>query len=103
MSIAVDEGRLNAGDRWLGWLDRLGGHLIFYLRALAWGPRASRRYLREVMRLLAEVSFGSGALGVIGGTIGVMVGMTLLTGTVLGLQGYAALNQIGTAWSPGVL
>jgi phospholipid/cholesterol/gamma-HCH transport system permease protein len=103
MAIAVDEGRLNAGDRWLGWLDRLGDQLIFYLRALAWVPRAGRRYLREVMRLLAEVSFGSGALGVIGGTIGVMVGMTVFTGAVVGLQGYAALNQIGTAAFTGFI
>ena len=103
MSVAVDEGRLNTGDRWLGWLDRLGDQLIFYLRALAWVPRASRRYLREVMRLLAEVSFGSGALGVIGGTIGVMVGMTVFTGAVVGLQGYAALNQIGTAAFTGFI
>src|SRR5689334_14348820 len=53
--------------------------------------------MRETMRILAEVSFGSGALAVIGGTIGVMVGMTVFTGTVVGLQGYAALDQIGTA------
>ena len=103
MSVAVDEGRRNADDRWLSWLDRLGDQLIFYLRALAWTPRTGRRYLREVMRLLAEVSFGSGALGVIGGTIGVMVGMTVFTGAVVGLQGYAALNQIGTAAFTGFI
>jgi phospholipid/cholesterol/gamma-HCH transport system permease protein len=45
---------------------------------------------------MAEVSFGSGALAVIGGTIGVMVGMTAFTGVVVGLQGYSALNQVGT-------
>jgi phospholipid/cholesterol/gamma-HCH transport system permease protein len=81
----------------LTWLDTLGDQLSFYLRALAWIPRTLRRYLRETMRILAEVSFGSGALAVIGGTIGVMVGMTVFTGTVVGLQGYAALDQIGTA------
>ncbi|HEV8560071.1 MAG TPA: ABC transporter permease [Actinophytocola sp.] len=81
----------------LGMLDQLGDQLSFYLRALAWIPRTLRRYLKEVMRILAEVSFGSGALAVIGGTIGVMVGMTVFTGTVVGLQGYAALDQIGTA------
>jgi phospholipid/cholesterol/gamma-HCH transport system permease protein len=81
----------------LGWLDQLGDQLSFYLRALAWIPRTLRRYLREVLRILAEVSFGSGALAVIGGTIGVMVGLTVFTGTVVGLQGYAALDQIGTA------
>jgi phospholipid/cholesterol/gamma-HCH transport system permease protein len=84
-------------DSWLSWLDLLGDQLMFYVRALAWTPRAIRRYWREVLRLLAEVSFGSGALALIGGTVGVMIGMTLFTGTVVGLQGYAALNQIGAA------
>jgi phospholipid/cholesterol/gamma-HCH transport system permease protein len=81
----------------LGMLDQFGDQLTFYVRALAWVPRTIRRYGKETARLLAEVSFGSGALAVIGGTIGVMVGMTVFTGTVVGLQGYAALNQIGTA------
>src|SRR6266702_6828396 len=90
-------------ERYLGWLDRLGDQLTFYLRALACTPRTLRRYLREVMRLLAEVSFGSGALGVIGGTIGVMIGMTIFTGIVVGLQGYAALNQLGTAAFTGFI
>jgi phospholipid/cholesterol/gamma-HCH transport system permease protein len=82
-------------DASFGWLDLLGDQLVFYIRAIAWTPRAIHRYFREVLRLLAEVSFGSGALGLIGGTVGVMIGMTLFTGTVVGLQGYAALNQIG--------
>ncbi|EWC63530.1 Conserved hypothetical integral membrane protein YrbE1B [Actinokineospora spheciospongiae] len=84
-------------DRPMGVLDELGDQLSFYLRALAWIPRALRRYTKETMRLLAEVSFGSGALAVIGGTVGVMVGLTVFTGVVVGLQGYAALDQIGTA------
>jgi phospholipid/cholesterol/gamma-HCH transport system permease protein len=84
-------------DGWLSWLDLLGDQLLFYARALAWTPRAIRRYWREVLRLLSEVTFGSGALALIGGTVGVMIGMTLFTGTVVGLQGYAALNQIGAS------
>ncbi|MGI8666158.1 MAG: MlaE family ABC transporter permease [Jatrophihabitans sp.] len=75
----------------------LGNQLIFHIKAIGWIPRAIRRYPRDIVRLLAEVSFGSGALAVIGGTIGVMVGMSLFTGTVVGMQGYAALNQIGTS------
>jgi len=84
-------------DKALSWLDLLGEQLLFYARALAWIPRAIRRYWREVLRLLSEVAFGSGALALVGGTVGVMIGMTLFTGTVVGLQGYAALNQIGAA------
>jgi phospholipid/cholesterol/gamma-HCH transport system permease protein len=78
-------------------LDRYGDQFWFYLRALAWIPRALRRYPKEVLRLTGEVSFGTGALAVIGGTVGVMIGMSIFVGTVVGLQSYAALNQIGAA------
>jgi phospholipid/cholesterol/gamma-HCH transport system permease protein len=96
--------RLGASlDRSLSWLDTLGDQLVFYLRALLWIPRATRRYFKEVLRLLAEVSFGSGALALIGGTVIVMIAMTLFTGTVVGLQGYAALNQIGASAFTGFI
>ncbi|MEP9384816.1 ABC transporter permease [Nocardioides sp. KR10-350] len=78
-------------------LDQLGAQLAFYLRALAWSPRTLRRYKKEILRILAEVTLGSGALAVIGGTVGVIVAMTFFTGTEVGLQGYAALNQLGTS------
>ena len=84
-------------NRPLETLDNFGDQLAFYIKALAWTPRTVTRYFKELLRLLAEVSFGSGALAVIGGTIGVMVGLSVFTGTVVGLQGYAALNQIGTS------
>lgn len=78
-------------------LDRLGEELAFFLRALAATPRAIKRYPKEIMRLLAEVALGSGALAVIGGTVGVILAMTFFTGAQVGLSGYASLNQIGTA------
>ena len=51
---------------------------------------------RRSSGILAEVTLGSGALAVIGGTVGVITAMCFFTGTEVGLQGYAALNQIGT-------
>jgi phospholipid/cholesterol/gamma-HCH transport system permease protein len=78
-------------------LDTLGAELAFYLKALAWTPKSVVRYKREIMRLLAEVTLGSGALAVIGGTVGVITAMAFFTGTEVGLQGYAALNQLGTS------
>src|SRR5499427_681399 len=47
------------GDRWLAWLDMLGDQLIFYARALAWTPRAVRRYPREIARLLAGLALSA--------------------------------------------
>ncbi|CAM2869835.1 ABC transporter permease [Saccharomonospora xinjiangensis] len=93
----------NLANRPLETLDTLGDQMSFYLRALAWAPRAIRRYSREVLRLLAEVSFGSGSLAVIGGTVGVMVGLTLFTGVLVGLQGFSALDSIGTSAFTGFL
>ncbi|QRP44068.1 ABC transporter permease [Amycolatopsis sp. FDAARGOS 1241] len=84
-------------------LEGLGRQLSFYGRALAWSPRTVRRYGRETTRLLTEVCFGTGGLAVIGGTLGVMIGMTLFTGLIVGLQGYSALNQLGTAALTGFI
>jgi phospholipid/cholesterol/gamma-HCH transport system permease protein len=78
-------------------LDDMGAQLAFHINVLRAVPRSIRRYPREILRILAEVTLGSGALAVIGGTVGVIVGMTFFTGAQVGLSGYAALNQIGTA------
>jgi phospholipid/cholesterol/gamma-HCH transport system permease protein len=66
-------------------LDSLGEQMRFYVRSLAWSGRTLRRYKKEVVRLLAEVSLGSGALSVIGGTVGVIAFLAFFT-----------LNQLGT-------
>ena len=81
----------------LAFLDQLGEELAFFLRALLWSPRTIRRYKKEILRLLAEVTLGSGSLAIIGGTVGVITAMTFFTGAQVGLSGYAALNQLGTA------
>ncbi|MGI8760683.1 MAG: MlaE family ABC transporter permease [Jatrophihabitantaceae bacterium] len=87
----------------LGALDSLGEQMSFYLRALAWTPRTIRRYKKEVLRLLSEVVFGSGSLAVIAGTVGVIAFMSFFTGTEVGLQGFAALDQLGIASYSGFI
>ncbi|HEX3779672.1 MAG TPA: ABC transporter permease [Pseudonocardiaceae bacterium] len=100
---SISERARRVANRPLQTLDGLGDQMSFYIRTIAWVPRSLRRYYKEIIRLLAEVSFGSGALAVIGGTIGVMAGLTLFTGVVVGLQGYTALNEIGTAAFTGFI
>ncbi|MBE1531578.1 MlaE family ABC transporter permease [Actinomadura algeriensis] len=78
-------------------LDDFGHQLSFYLRAFAWTFRALRRYRTEVLRLLAEVSLGTGGLAVIGGSVVIVGFMTFFTGSQVGLQGFESLDQIGTA------
>ncbi|HWG94655.1 MAG TPA: ABC transporter permease [Mycobacteriales bacterium] len=86
-----------AVDKPVSWLDDLGAQLSFYARSIGWTYRVLLRYKKEVVRLLAEVSLGSGALALVGGTVGVIAFLTFFTGTNVGLQGYAALNQLGIA------
>lgn len=83
--------------------DSLGDQLAFHLRAIRWIPQTIVHYRKEVLRLIAEVTFGVGVLAVLGGTIGVIVMMSGFTGVVVGLQGYAALDQIGSSVLTGFL
>ncbi|MDT7548960.1 MAG: phospholipid/cholesterol/gamma-HCH transport system permease protein, partial [Actinomycetota bacterium] len=47
-------------SRPLAALDDLGAQLSFYARSLFWSYRTLLRYKKEVVRLLAEVSLGTG-------------------------------------------
>ncbi len=78
-------------------LEERGDQLLFYIKALAWTPRAVKRYRREIASILAEVAFGVGGLSVIAGTVGVIAFMAFFAGTEVGIQGYASLSQIGVA------
>jgi phospholipid/cholesterol/gamma-HCH transport system permease protein len=69
--------------------------MSFYARSLGWFYRTLISYKREVVRLIAEVSLGSGALALIGGSVGVVAFLTFFTGTEVGLEGYQGLQQIG--------
>lgn len=86
-----------AAEAPLGVLDTLGDQASFYARTIGWIPKSVTRYQREVLRLLTEVAFGSGALALIGGTVVIVATLTFFTGSVVGLQSYSALNQIGTS------
>ncbi len=76
-------------------LDDFGDQLSLYGRAIGWIPRTLRRHPKEIARLLGEVSFGSGALIVILGTAGVMAALSLFVGSLVGLQGFRALDSLG--------
>jgi phospholipid/cholesterol/gamma-HCH transport system permease protein len=96
VTLALLNGRARrAMNAPLNVLDELGDQLSLYARAIAWTPRTLRRYRGEIGRLLAEVSFGSGALIVILGTAGVMLSLSLFVGSLVGLQGFRALDSLG--------
>lgn len=76
-------------------LDSLGDQAIFFLRALGSVPRALLSYRTETIRLIAEISMGSGALAVIGGTVVIVGFLTLMAGGTIAVQGYSSLGNIG--------
>jgi phospholipid/cholesterol/gamma-HCH transport system permease protein len=86
-----------------GALGDLGEQVTFYDRAVAWAPRAVRRYRKEILRLLAEVSMGRGAVALVAGTVGIIIFETVSVGAVVGLVGYQGLRQIGITSYVGFL
>ncbi len=78
-------------------LEAYGDQLLFYVKALAWTPRAIKRYPREIATILADVAFGTGGLTLIAGSTGVIAFLAFFAGTEVGIQGYASLSQLGVA------
>ncbi|MBF6337805.1 ABC transporter permease [Nocardia abscessus] len=76
-------------------LDSLGKHAVFYAQAIGAIPRALLHYRTETIRLIAEISMGSGALAVIGGTVVIVGFLTLFAGGTIAVQGYSSLGNIG--------
>ena len=81
----------------------LGDQLWLYGRAAAGIPRTMRRYRKEVFRLIATTTFGSGGLAVIAGTAGVMFALSLFVGSLVGLQGFRGLDTLGAAALTGFI
>jgi len=75
----------------------LGDQLAFHGRAYVQLGHALRNYRREIVRLLAEVALGSGALALIGGTVLVIGFLTAASGIEVGLQAYTSFDNIGVS------
>ncbi len=78
-------------------LRNLGDQLSFHGRAYAHIPHVFRSYRKEILRLLAEVSLGSGALALIGGTVLVIGFLTAAAGIEVGLQAHTSFDNIGVS------
>ncbi|GAA3807719.1 ABC transporter permease [Nocardioides panacisoli] len=75
----------------------IGAQLVHAWQVAAGLPLAVTRYRHEVGRVLAEVTLGSGLFLVGGGVVGVVLLLSTLTGTEVGLEGYQGLDVIGLA------
>ena len=76
-------------------LVNLGEQVTFYARAIALVPFTLRNYRTETWRVLANITWGNGALLVGGGTIGVIVVLAIASGATVGLQGFMGLDILG--------
>ncbi|ORW00302.1 ABC transporter permease [Mycobacterium kyorinense] len=70
----------------LGWFAVIGG------RDMAW---AVTRYRKEILRLIAEIGMGTGAMAVVGGTAVIIAFVSLSAGSLVAIQGLASLGHIG--------
>jgi phospholipid/cholesterol/gamma-HCH transport system permease protein len=82
------------------WLGRL---FVFAFEVLITLPAAGIRYRREVSRLLAEVTFGTGLLAIAASTVLVASFLAAVIGIQLGLEGLQGLNILGLAPLAGLL
>ncbi len=82
-----------AGEDW----DQIGDQALFYWDSIvSIPPVRSSSTKKETLRLIAEISMGTGgALAMIGGTVVVVGFLTLFTGGTIAVQGYSSLANIG--------
>jgi phospholipid/cholesterol/gamma-HCH transport system permease protein len=85
-----------------GW-NRIGVQIKFNARSLREMGIAVTRYRTEILRLIAQMSLGTGALALIGGTVVVVGFLTLTTGAVIAVQGYNELSGIGVEAMTGFI
>lgn len=77
-----------------GW-KRVGAQAQFYAQTLAAIPDAVVHYRTELLRLIAQMGLGSGALAIVGGTVAIVGFLTMTTGALVAIQGYNQLASVG--------
>jgi phospholipid/cholesterol/gamma-HCH transport system permease protein len=81
-----------------GWLDgliRIGNQSKFYFQTVSAIRDAVLRYKLEIVRQIAQMSLGTGALAIIGGTVVIVGFLTLSTGALVAVQGYNQFADVG--------
>ena len=89
-----------APSRFLESTGKVGWFAIEALREI---PHAISYYRKEIVRLIAEVGMGAGAMAVVGGTVAIVGFITLSAGSLIAIQGFASLGNIGVEAFTGFL
>lgn len=77
-----------------GW-NRIGEQTQFYVSTIRSVVDAMLHYKTETVRLVAQMSLGTGALAVIGGTVVIVGFLTFSAGALIAVQGYNQLSGLG--------
>jgi phospholipid/cholesterol/gamma-HCH transport system permease protein len=76
-------------------VDSVGHVAWFIVTSVGSIGHAFRFYRKEMLRLVAEIGMGTGAMAVIGGTVAIVGFVTLSGGSLIAIQGFASLGNIG--------
>ncbi|QNJ96491.1 ABC transporter permease (plasmid) [Mycolicibacterium fluoranthenivorans] len=76
-------------------LDAFGQMVWFTVVSVGQIGFALRRYRAETVRLIAQIGMGTGALAVVGGTIAIVGFVTLSGSSLVAIQGFSSLGNIG--------
>ena len=76
-------------------LDDLGQMAWFGVVCIGQVPHALRNYRKETLRLIAQIGMGTGAMAVVGGTVAIVGFVTLSGSSLVAIQGFASLGNIG--------
>ena len=94
-------------DKWAKkpgkFLDSTGKVGWFAIESIREIVHAIRHYPKEIIRLIAEVGMGAGAMAVVGGTVAIVGFVTLSAGSLIAIQGFASLGNIGVEAFTGFL
>lgn len=85
----------NRSHAWVDAWNRVGSQAQFYSQTLLSVGDAVVKHETEMMRQIAQMSLGTGALAIIGGTIVIVGFLTLSTGALIAVQGYNQFADVG--------
>jgi phospholipid/cholesterol/gamma-HCH transport system permease protein len=80
---------------WVDGLTRIGNQAQFYFQTLSSIRDAFARYKLEIVRLIAQMSLGTGALAIVGGTVVIVGFLTMATGALIAVDGYNEFANVG--------
>jgi len=96
MTMSDEKSRLSVlSSRPAAAFDEIGAQGLFYAKVIGNIPLAVTKHRREVIRLIAELGTGTGALALIGGSVVIVASITFFAGAVAAAQGFESSSSIG--------